>query len=102
MANKLENMGFTVFGDADKRCRDLDKYDYPLINIAWPFRNGSPVYLNIDPVNAEEKKKKIPSSLIKFDEEPESESENEEEENIITLEGYLYKNIDGKIKKIIF
>ena len=52
--------------------------------------------------NPEDSFQKVPSSLIKFDEDSESESENEEEENIITFEGYLYKNIDGKLKKLYF
>ena len=50
--------------------------------------------------NPEDIIQKVPPSLIKFDEDSESESENEEEENIITFEGYLYKNIKGKNKKI--
>ena len=47
------------------------------------------------------KVEKLPSNLIKFDEDS-SESEEEEYEQVITFEGFLYKNVDGKLKKLYF
>ena len=47
------------------------------------------------------KVEKLPSNLIKFDEDS-SDSEEEEDEQVITFEGFLYKNVDGKLKKLYF
>ena len=44
---------------------------------------------------------KLPSNLIQFDEDS-SESEEEEDEKVIIFEGFLYKNVDGKLKKLYF
>ena len=45
---------------------------------------------------------KLPSDLIKFDEDSDNESEEEEDEDVTTFEGFLYKNVDGKLKKLYF